>query len=133
MKQVVAGIIIKNGNPKSYLLVSSNKDFWRFTGYYYPPAGHIEKGESETDALKREIVEELWMNILEIEKITDKIKSDVKNQKTIWYLCKVDSFDYEINKEELVDANFFTKQQINKMKIWPATKELFEKYIFNTD
>ena len=52
MTHVVVGII-KKDNPLSYLLVSSKQDFGEYTGYYYPPAGHIKNGEDELMALKK--------------------------------------------------------------------------------
>jgi len=130
MSKVVVGIIVKKGIPESYLLVSSNKNFGEYTGYYYPPAGHVEDGESEVDALKREIKEELDIDLLKAKKITDEIESDVKNQKTIWYLCEVNNYDFTFDEEELKDARFFTEEEMKELNLWPATKTFFEKYIF---
>ena len=129
MTHVVVGII-KKDNPLSYLLVSSKKDFGKYSGYYYPPAGHIEENEDEITALKREIKEELGLNITNTQKVTDTM-GDVKNQKTAWYICSVDSYDLTIDEKELQDAGFFTQQDMKSMKIWPATVGVFKKYIFN--
>ncbi len=43
MKNVVVGIVSKKNEraENEYLLVASNKDFGKYTGYYYPPGGHI--------------------------------------------------------------------------------------------
>lgn len=128
MPTVVVGIIIKN-NPLSYLLVRSKKDFGEFSGYYYPPAGHLEGKETEINALKREIKEELGVNIVDAKKINTNA-SDIKNQKTIWYICNIDSYDFNVDYSELDDVGFFTKDEMTSMKIWPATKDVFEKYIF---
>ncbi len=132
MTHVVVGIIIKQDNPLSYLLVSSNKDFGDFSGYYYPPAGHVEAGEGELATLKREIKEELDLNVIRAEKIID-TEGDVKDQRTTWYFCDVDSYDFTIDNQELQSAGFFTQQEMKAMKIWPATQKVFEKYIFNND
>lgn len=131
MTHVVAAIIVKPGEAPAYLLVSSKKDFGDFSGYYYPPAGHIEDGEEELVALKRELVEELGIKILRAEKITD-TKGDVKDQTTSWYLCNVDSYDFTINNQELRDAGFFTEQEMMQMNIWPATQNVFDRFIFDT-
>ena len=128
MSTVVVGIIIKK-NPLSYLLVSSKKDFGEFSGYYYPPAGHLESGETELEALKREIKEELGINVVNANKI-DADAGDIEGQKTIWYVCEVDNFEFKIDEDELNSAGFFTQKEMKTMKIWPATKEVFEKYIF---
>jgi 8-oxo-dGTP pyrophosphatase MutT (NUDIX family) len=129
MAHVVAGII-KKANPPSFLLVSSKRDFGNYSGFYYPPAGHIETNEDELTALKREIKEELGLNITRAKKIADTM-GDVKNQKTSWYSCDVDNYNFTINKQELHDARFFTQQQMKAIKIWPATLDIFKRYIFN--
>ncbi len=61
IKEVVVGIIyrIRKEGEREYLLVSSKKDFGEFTGFYYPPGGHLEEGENFTDCLIREMKEEL--------------------------------------------------------------------------
>ena len=131
MKHVVVGII-KKDNPLSYLLVSSKRDFGEYSDYYYPPAGHIEGKENELSALKREIWEELKLNIVNARKITD-TAGDVKNQKTSWYICDVSHYKIIIDKEELNDAGFFTEQDMRSMNIWPATLYIFKKYIFKEE
>ena len=82
MSKVVVGIIVKEDQEKSYLLVSSKTDFGEYTGLYYPPGGHVEVGESEEEALKREIKEELGLEIIKSKKVTDEIESDIKDQET---------------------------------------------------
>ncbi|MFA6422306.1 MAG: NUDIX hydrolase [Candidatus Buchananbacteria bacterium] len=129
MTHVVVGIIIKPTDPKSYLLVSSNSDFGEFSGFYYPPSGHIEKGEDELSALKREIKEELTLEVTNATKLAD-TDGDIKNQKTSWYICDVENFNFKIDHQELKDAGFFTEREIKIMKIWPATKKVFDKYLF---
>lgn len=129
-KKVVVGIIVRKDALPLYLLVSSKRDFGEYTGFYYPPAGHVEQNEDEEMALKREICEELGVDIVSAEKIAE-TKGDVKDQKTSWYLCDVDSYDFKINKEELADAGFFTQQEIRSMKIWPATLKVLEEYVFS--
>lgn len=128
MKHVVVGII-KRDNPLSYLLVSSKKDFGEYTSFYYPPSGHIEEGEDEITALKRELYEELKLNLTQASKIADTL-GDIENQKTSWYICEADNYSFSINDDELNDAGFFTKEEIENMNIWPATLKVFEKYIF---
>ena len=128
MTHVVVGII-KKDNPLSYLLVSSKKDFGEYSGYYYPPAGHIKKNEDELSALKRELDEELCLKITNATKIAD-TQGDVKNQKTSWYICNVENYNFTVDKQELQDAGFFTQQEMKSMNIWPATSDIFKKYIF---
>lgn len=128
MSTVVVGIIIKK-HPLSYLLVKSKKNFGEFSGYYYPPAGHLEKGENELEALKREINEELGVGLISAKKLNTHV-SDIKTQKTIWFIGEVDTYNFKIDYNELDDVDFFTQEEMKSIKIWPATKKVFEEHIF---
>lgn len=44
MSRVVIGIVKRETPELAWLLMSSKKDFGEFTGYYYPPGGHVEDG-----------------------------------------------------------------------------------------
>jgi len=133
MKHVVVGIIIKSyKSSKKYLLISSKKNFGSFTGYYYPPGGHIKKNEDEITALKRELREELELRVTRFKKVHS-TKGDVPNQMTHWFFCEVESYRIEKNNDEINDANYFTKEEIMRMKIWPSTLDFLEKYVFNAN
>lgn len=129
MSHVVVGIIIKKEPEAAYLLVRSKNDFGKYTGYYYPPAGHLEDGEDEISGLKRELKEELDLEINNTQKITN-TDGDVPGQKTSWYICDCDNYNFIIDKTELTDADFFTEKEIANMNIWPATKKILDEYFF---
>jgi len=129
MKKVIVGLISRTVNgKKEYLLVSSKKDFGKFTGMYYLPGGHLKEGESELECLRREIMEELGIEVISVKKIT-KAKIDIEGELGVWYSCEVKSFQINENNAELKDARFFTKDNMSKIRLWPATKKFFEKYI----
>jgi NAD+ diphosphatase len=131
MSQVIVGIISqKTDDQIKYLLVSATKDWGKFTGSYYPPGGHIEEGEDKITALKREIKEELNLEIEPIKEVAE-TKGDVEGQITYWWSCKVIGGKMEIDKEEIKDAGFFSQEEMNNLKLWPATAKFFNNYIFN--
>jgi 8-oxo-dGTP pyrophosphatase MutT (NUDIX family) len=129
--RVVVALISRIGSAGEgeYLLVSSRKDFGKNTGAYYPPGGHVEEGESELAALKRELYEELRMKIISAEKITE-IPGDEKGLIAGIYKCKTESENFRVNREELADAGYFSKKAMGKMLLWPATAKLFAESIF---
>lgn len=131
MNQVAVGLITKKNalGQDTYLLVRSKKDFGDYTGHYYPPGGHVEPEESSIGCLKREIKEELGLNVISCRKVTES-KGDMPDQTTHWYKCEVSDHKIIVDKNELDDAGFFTKEEIQKMKIWPATRNFFERYVF---
>lgn len=131
MSKVVVGIISKESRGETeYLLISSKKDFGKFTGLYYPPGGHLEEGEDEKTALVREIYEELGVKVKVLER-TAVTPGDVEGQTTYWYKCDMNSDNgFIIQQEEINDVRWFSEAEIkNGEMLWPATKSFFEKYI----
>ncbi|OGM11420.1 hypothetical protein A2Z22_00885 [Candidatus Woesebacteria bacterium RBG_16_34_12] len=132
MNQVVVGIISRETRRGiEYLLLSSKRDFGKFTGFYYPPGGHLENGENEENALVREIKEELRIKVKPINKVAE-TSSDIKGQLTHWWMCQADTSKIKIQTDEIKNLRWFTREEIIKSKnIWPATKNIFQKYIFD--
>lgn len=130
MSRVVIGIIKKELPEPSWLLVSSKKDFGAFTGYYYPPGGHVEEGETDEEALVREIREELDLTVTKMEKIHESA-GDVAGQMTAWFLCEAEHTDFVMDTGTLADARFFTREEIIGVHLWPATEKVFQEFILN--
>lgn len=126
MKRVVVGLIEKDGK---YLLVSATKDFGEHTGSYYPPGGHVDDGEDIESALMREIKEELNLEVEPLAEIAV-TPSDVAGQITYWWSCKLIGGELSIEKDEIAAANYFSRDEIRGLKLWPATQKFFEEYIF---
>jgi 8-oxo-dGTP pyrophosphatase MutT (NUDIX family) len=131
MKKVVVGIISRtNANREvEYLLVSSKKRFGDFSGSFYPPGGHVKEGETKKEALKRELKEELNIDIEPVKEIAE-TSGDVDGQITYWWLCNITGGHLKINKKELYEAQFFSQNVMKSLKLWPATKAFFDKYLF---
>lgn len=130
--RVVVGLISRDIEGKNeYLLMASKKDFGQFTGFYYPPGGHLEKGEDEADALKREIKEELGVECIPEKEIAQS-PGDVINQITHWWKCNCVDYDFRYQEEEVADVRWFSEEDIRNSKmIWPATRSFFEGYVFS--
>jgi len=129
MKKVVVGVIprINDKEETEFLLMSSKRDFCKFTGFFYPPGGHLEEGEDDNLALIREIKEELGFEVIPLRQVEES-KGDVKDQITHWWICSAVVKEINPQKDEVEDVNWFTKEQILESdKVWPATKRFFEK------
>jgi ADP-ribose pyrophosphatase YjhB (NUDIX family) len=123
----VAVAIVRDSNNK-YLLVSSAKDYGNHHGEWYPPGGHLEQDESVLLCLRRELKEELNLNVKPIEKIAT-TAGDIPGQITYWWNCKI--IDGEIKKDNSIsDYGFFSEEEVRELPLWPATKKFFEKYIW---
>jgi 8-oxo-dGTP diphosphatase len=132
MKHGVVAIISKENEKKEqeYLFVKRTKDYGEFTNMYAPPGGGVEIDETEEQALVREIKEELSWDITNVRKIAD-TKGDLGDNMLHWYACDVDDGqEMIVQEDELAEVIFVTKEQIEKLNTWPATKKFFEEYIF---
>jgi len=133
MVHTIVGIIsrINEKNEKEYLLVKSLKDFGEYTGFYYPPGGHVERGEGLNEALTRELKEELFIDAFPVEEIAV-LDADVKNELTHYWRCNVGLVDIEnFNTSELADVGWFTRKEMNTIDVWPVAKKFFDQYIWS--
>ncbi|MDD2907233.1 MAG: NUDIX hydrolase [Candidatus Gracilibacteria bacterium] len=126
MRQVTRTFL--RNNEGKYLMVRHNKkDYWTL------PGGHIEEGEDIYKAIKREIKEELNLEIkilgnkigFEIENIKEKpapiciykidfLNGNGKNIKKIEYifLSEIKSGEIKIQDEEIAEYRFFSKDEV---------------------
>lgn len=128
MKQVVVAIIQRPEDGK-YLLVSSKKDWGEFTGFLYPPGGEIEPGETKQQAVRREVKEELNLDI-EPEREIAQTPGDVE-QITYWWKCRVAAGQEPriMEPDKLGEAGWFSRAEMKVRNVWPATEAFFRTYI----
>lgn len=95
------------------------KDGWEF------PGGKIEEGESPEDALKREIMEELAVEI-EVGKLLETVEYDYPQFHLTMncYLCRVKSGEMILKEHEA--CKWLTKDQLDSVAWLPADKGLIE-------
>jgi len=98
-----------------------NPNQWAFFG------GLSERNETPKQTFVRELKEELNLDINPIKKIAE-TPGDVPGQTTYWWTCEARG-DIKINTEEIAEAGYFTLEEMEKMNIWPANKQIFSKYI----
>ena len=121
--EVVAAIIIRDGKlfatQRGY---GEGKDWWEF------PGGKIEPEESQEDALKREIREELATEI-EVGTLLSTVEYDYpKFHLTMHcYLCTIISGELSLLEHE--DARWLTTDELDSVKWLPADKDVIEKLI----
>lgn len=85
------------------------KGWWNF------PGGGIKKGELPKQAIKREIKEELGINLSDIKRIGEFINTREHKIDTIYcFVADADSEDIEKNKIEIQEANWFLLTNLPK-------------------
>jgi 8-oxo-dGTP diphosphatase len=123
MKQieVVAAIICKDdkifATQRGY---GDFKDWWEF------PGGKMESGETQEEALKREIREELSAEI-SVDELLCTVEYDYpKFHLTLHcYLCSLLTEALHLNEHEA--AKWLTKDELDNVKWLPADLEVVEK------
>jgi len=123
MIDVVAAVIKKDNK---YLIAQRNRDK-HFAFYWEFPGGKVNNNESFENALKREILEELSINIKINNKISSERFRDEKiNVEVHYFLCE--KFDEEIILSEHEDMKWVFKKNLLNFKLAPGDSKII-KYL----
>ena len=123
--EVVAAIIYKDG---AYFV--TQRGYGEFEGMWEFPGGKIEPGESRESALKREIQEELGIDIT-INKFLCTTDYDYPSFHLMMhcYLCNVKSGDIELREHK--SARWLSVDMLDSVEWLPADKEVVDKLRYN--
>lgn len=121
--EVVAAIIQKDDH-----FLATQRGYGEFEGMWEFPGGKIEESEYREDALKREIQEELNVEI-NIEEFLCTVDYDYPNFHLTMhcYLCSVASGDIELREHK--SARWLTAETLDSVEWLPADKEVIDKLI----
>ena len=123
MKQieVVAAVIHKDG---AYF--ATQRGYGEFEGMWEFPGGKIEPGESRESALKREIQEELGIDIT-VNKFLCTTDYDYSSFHLTMhcYLCSIESGEIELREHK--SARWLTSDMLDSVEWLPADKYIIEK------
>ena len=126
---VSAAIIVEN---KKILCVQRNKGKYDYISYKYEfPGGKLEEGENEEDALKREISEELNLQIDVAEKFLVVTHEYLDFDLTMHsYLCKANT--EQLVLKEHIDAKWLYKNELIELD-WAAADLPIVSKLINTN
>jgi 8-oxo-dGTP diphosphatase len=125
---ISAAIIVEN---KKILCVQRNKGKYDYISYKYEfPGGKLEEGENEEDALKREISEELNLEIDVAEKFLLVTHEYLDFNLTMHsYLCKANT--EKLVLKEHIDAKWLNKDELFELD-WAAADLPIVSKLINT-
>jgi len=126
---VSAAIIVEN---KKILCVQRNKGKYDYISYKYEfPGGKLEEGENEEDALKREISEELNLEIDVAENFLVVTHEYLDFDLTMHsYLCKANT--EKLVLKEHIDAKWLNKDELIELD-WAAADLPIVSKLINTN
>ena len=126
---VSAAIIVEN---KKILCVQRNKGKYEYISYKYEfPGGKLEEGENEEDALKREIAEELNLEIDVAEKFLVVSHEYLDFNLTMHsYLCKANT--EKLVLKEHIEAKWLYKNELIELD-WAAADLPIVSKLINTN
>ena len=128
-KKVVVCLIRDSKGRFLMIRPSDYKNFGEYQNAWYPPTGHIKKGETVQEALTRELKEELNIKIKPI-RLLSEWEQDVPGEKAYWWECKI--LGGKIKKgKEIAEYKYFSAEELKNIKLWPAEIRFFEKFIWN--
>jgi len=117
--RVGVGVLIrKNGRhpPTTQILLIKRRGS-HGAGTWAPPGGHIDFGESVIDCAKREVKEEVGVEIKNLKVLgftEDIFKEDKKHYITIWVNSDWKSGETKTNDREFSEANWFNWENLPK-------------------
>ena len=119
MIDVVAAVIKKNNK---YFIAQRNRHK-HFAFHWEFPGGKVDNDESFEQALKREIYEELSINIKIKKKITsEKYKDDKIDVEVHYFLCELTDEDIILSEHE--DMKWLLKKDLLNFKLAPGDSKI---------
>ena len=123
MIDVVAAVIKKN----NYYFIAQRNRHKHFAYHWEFPGGKVDSQETFENALKREIREELSIDIRILNHIASEKHKDEKIDVNVhYYLCK--SLNDNIILSEHEDMNWLQKNDLKQLKMAPGDSKII-KYL----
>ena len=117
--RVVAGIIIKENK-----ILAVKRGYGKWKGYWEFPGGKIEINETTQDALKRELKEELDIEISDLKFLTDiEYSYPDFNLAMECYTCSL--LSHEITLKEHEEMRWLRPDELDSLQWLPADYQIF--------
>ncbi len=111
--EIVVGVFIQNKKGEIVLFKSR-----KWNNIWVPPGGHIDYGEKIEDAARREVKEEVGIDVKDVKLIRfgELIESPAFNRKahfvSFHFLCTIENDEFELDNDELSDYKWFSIEEL---------------------
>ncbi len=124
LRPTTGALIIKDNK---ILLAKRNHE--PFYDYWTTPGGWIEFGEKAEDAIKREVKEEVGLDV-DVKFLTycDEILSD-RHYVALFFIATPTSTEIKIDPKEVKECKWFDIQEARKIKLAFFQNKILEKYL----
>ncbi len=121
--ELVAGILMKNGR---FLVEKRRLDDEADPGYMEIPGGHVDKGESLEEALKRELREELGIEAKRMSFVVNGLATASNGEKGRIHYFHVTSWQGKVETREA--ERVYWEKRVDKLSI-PSDRRAVEKVL----
>jgi 8-oxo-dGTP diphosphatase len=125
---VVAAIFVReNPQDSTPQILACQRGYGKWKGWWEFPGGKIEPGESDQEALRREILEEMETDI-QILRYYDTLnyRYDDFLMTMHLYLCKLDGDQFVLNDHS--EARWLSHERLSEVRWLPADIELVHRW-----
>ena len=112
-------------DQKRFLLVREENGLWEI------PGGGIDHGEHPIETIKREIIEEMGIEVLDVNPTIQYfvIAKALDNvwKSSVFYLTKLKNLEFTPT-EECKEIRFFTKEEAERVDTYPVVKAFLKEF-----
>jgi 8-oxo-dGTP diphosphatase len=104
-----------------------------YAGYWSVPSGRIEPGETQADAVVREVAEEVGLEVTALAKVWE-CRSDDGAYQLHWWTARAHAFELTLDAREISEARWITRAEYFALEpVFALDRAFFESVLPTLD
>jgi len=124
-KRIGAGILLMNSNNEVLMLLRDDKPNIPFPNMWDIPGGHVEPGEIPEETVKREMIEEMNLDVGEI-KLFRVYENDNLFDHVFWKRINLQTDKIDLREGQRIA--YFSRDELSNMKLAFNYNEVIEEF-----